>query len=381
MASNRKLNILIYVNTGVDLRERKFDERMANACTLYRAINPSLYSKHNIRILDKIITNVEKNISEQKVVSVGIDITDIKWADIIVFQRHFTQVPIVGGAAEVAMRMGKTVVYETDDYIHKANQLMKVAFHEMPKIFKNIKFVDWFLPLTDGMFVTTNDLADAYKDVLKDGAGMFVLPNSLDLNRWKLPVKKHTANGKEGVVRIGWQGSWSHMYDFAETELLSALKVIKKEYGDKVDICFFTNLTKVKIDFKKAKFYKPVPLIRYPKRLHSLDFDIGLAPLRDTEFNRAKSNIKYLEYGILGIPTIASMVTPYMEDKVVLVKNRHNDWYKAIKKLIEDPDARERIGLAAREDALQNYDIKNNYKLWDQAYEKLAKTKGIILSR
>jgi len=380
MALNKKLNILIYVNTGVNLKERKFDERMANACTLYRAILPTRYSKHNVRVLDTIDTNIVKNIGEQRVERVEIITTDIKWADIVVFQRHFDQVPLVGGTAEIAMGMGKIVVYETDDYIHKAGQLLKRSMSDMPKMFKNIQFVNWALPFVDGMFVTTKELADAYRDTLKASAEMFVLPNSVDLKDWDFPLKKHTADGKEGVVRIGWQGSWSHMYDFSDTELLDALKKIKKEYGKKVEICFFTNLTRDKLDMKEAKFYKPVPLIKYPKRLSTLDFDIGLAPLRDTEFNRAKSNIKYLEYGLLGVPTVASKVAPYNDTKSVLVKNRYNDWYKAIKELIENPQLRTDLGLLAKKDVIENYNIKNNAKLWDQAYEQLAKSKGIISS-
>ena len=38
----------------------------------------------------------------------------------------------------------------------------------------------------------------------------------------------------------------------------------------------------------------------------------GLAPLEDTPFNRAKSDLKFLEYSALGLPTVASRVTPYL---------------------------------------------------------------------
>jgi len=368
----RRLKILIYTNTGTDLEDRDFDERMANACTLYRAILPARYSRHDVRITNQISSSVEKDYVNKVVKSVAIETTDIKWADIVIFQRHFEQVALAGGAAEIAMRMGKIVMYETDDYIHKAGQLTKLPLAEMPLLSHNIRFVNWILPLVDAMSVTTKELADAYRGTLDSKAMMCVLPNSLDPDDWDFAPKEHT---NDGVIKIGWQGSWSHMHDFEDTGLLDALRQIQKEYGKKVRVEFLTNLKKEQINFKGARFLKPVPLKRYPKKLHDLAWDIGLAPLRDTEFNRAKSNIKYMEYGMLGIPTIASQVAPYIGIKGVVVKNRYLDWYKAIKRLIDDPELRTKLGEEAMSDVLCNYNIQINAKLWDHTYEDLVSSK------
>jgi glycosyltransferase involved in cell wall biosynthesis len=46
-------------------------------------------------------------------------------------------------------------------------------------------------------------------------------------------------------------------------------------------------------------------------RTIDFDFDIGLSPLRDTQFARSKSPLKALEYGALGIPVVAANVEPY----------------------------------------------------------------------
>ena len=40
--------------------------------------------------------------------------------------------------------------------------------------------------------------------------------------------------------------------------------------------------------------------------LASLSGDIGICPLVDDEFNRNKSQIKAIEYGLLGLPVVAS---------------------------------------------------------------------------
>lgn len=49
----------------------------------------------------------------------------------------------------------------------------------------------------------------------------------------------------------------------------------------------------------------------FQQDLAVLEWDIGLAPLRDTPHNRAKTNAKWIDYTIAGIPVIASDLAPY----------------------------------------------------------------------
>ena len=54
-------------------------------------------------------------------------------------------------------------------------------------------------------------------------------------------------------------------------------------------------------------------MVRYYQLIESLDIDIAVAPLEDNMFNHGKSNVKLLEYGMLGLPIIASPVGPYLK--------------------------------------------------------------------
>ena len=103
-----------------------------------------------------------------------------------------------------------------------------------------------------------------------------------------------------------------------------------------------------------------------------------LVPLDDNDFNRCKSNIKWLEYSSCGIPAIYSNLTPYntcIEHMVngCLVENREEKWYEAIKFFLNNPEVMETIGKKAQSD------VKNYYRMTKNAssYLQLFKNVGI----
>lgn len=69
---------------------------------------------------------------------------------------------------------------------------------------------------------------------------------------------------------------------------------------------------------KKIECHGGVPILNYPSKFKSLNLQMVVAPIKDMEFNRCKSHIKYLECCALGIPLFASRMKPYdgiMPDK------------------------------------------------------------------
>lgn len=85
------------------------------------------------------------------------------------------------------------------------------------------------------------------------------------------------------------------------------------------------------------------------------EWDVWVAPYRDTAFNRAKFATKWLESSVLGIPLIASDIEPYRRvirhgENGFLVRYEH-EWGRYLKQLADDPELRQRIGMAARGEA------------------------------
>ena len=120
-----------------------------------------------------------------------------------------------------------------------------------------------------------------------------------------------------------------------------------------------------------------VHISKYYGKLLSLGLHIGIAPLVDNNFNRCKSNIKYLEYTMAGIPVIASNVLPYSstikdgEDGIIVKKGRYNLWKRALESLIENEKERIRLWENAKMKVIQHYDIRKKVLLYKKVYQGL----------
>ncbi len=114
----------------------------------------------------------------------------------------------------------------------------------------------------------------------------------------------------------------------------------------------------------------PVPFDQYPKELAR--FDVGIVPLADTVFNRAKSALKGLEYAAVGVPFVASSTCPdyvrIADDGIgLLAKPRSRDWRRKVALLLDHP---ERIAERTKDAVRQKYTYEQNGWRWVEAWEQ-----------
>jgi glycosyltransferase involved in cell wall biosynthesis len=88
--------------------------------------------------------------------------------------------------------------------------------------------------------------------------------------------------------------------------------------------------------------------------------DIALAPLEmNNVFCRAKSEIKFVEAGALGLPVVASNIDPYRdsmsEGRNGFLASDEKEWTQALTALIQDAQLRTDLGEAARQTVMQSY--------------------------
>lgn len=117
------------------------------------------------------------------------------------------------------------------------------------------------------------------------------------------------------------------------------------------------------------------------------EFDVLLAPLNNTKFNKLKSELKFVECGNFSKPLICSKLEPYLISGVdmyekggtynehgnVLFVPTHNDkfWYKHIKNLINNPDLLTKLGENINQSFNEKYHINKVVKDRYEFYKKI----------
>lgn len=102
-----------------------------------------------------------------------------------------------------------------------------------------------------------------------------------------------------------------------------------------------------------------------------LSFDIGIAPLVDTPFNRGKTVTKLIEYGARGIPTVASAVGQYADwidhgRNGFLVRDMA-DWVPYLLALTDDA-TRTAMAEQAHESS-RGWQVGRQVHLWEAVFE------------
>jgi glycosyltransferase involved in cell wall biosynthesis len=161
---------------------------------------------------------------------------------------------------------------------------------------------------------------------------------------------------------VGWAGARQHAADLRLLE-----PVLRATWRD-IDWVFL-GMCPPELRPMAAEVHEMVPIARYPETLASLALDAAVAPLEDHPFNRAKSNLKLLEYGVLGIPVVASDLEPYRGAPVILVPARDADWIDAVRAYAQDREKAREAGQRLREWVASGRTLAGNIVEWNRALD------------
>lgn len=247
-------------------------------------------------------------------------------------------------------------VYSLDDLLHdlpeNSSQYrpLKASYRDMKSRIRKV------LKYCDRLIVSTQPLADLCLDMIKD---IRVIPNRLEGKVWSILTSKRQQGDKP---RVGWAGAQQHYGD------LEIIFDVVKETADKVDWIFMGMCPDEIMPFVK-EYHEFTSIENYPEKLASLNLDLAVAPLEQHPFNEAKSNLRILEYGILGWPVICTDILPYQsyEAPVIRVPNDKQAWIDTISKAVSSTKKLQNSGDNLRQWVLDNFIIEDHSQEWKDA--------------
>ena len=232
------------------------------------------------------------------------------------------------------------------------------------------------LAAMDAMICTTDALRDVYARAFRryrlPAPELHVCGNHLFPEDWPQRIESD-------VVRVGWMGSASHVWDV--NMAWGAMMVAARMGCDTVMMGYNPAEPETVVSSERAKrnrdqwrrvghHFIPWRQMSGHERL-ALPMDIGLCPLRWDEFTAAKSDIKAVEYTISGAAVIASNHPVYakhwrhMETAVLCGSER--EMADAVELLVRRPDIRRRLVEAAQQYVREERDIRKHKATWDAA--------------
>ena len=267
------------------------------------------------------------------------------------------------------------VIYESDDdllSIDKSNR-------DYNFLKKRIIAMDYLIKNSNLITVSTNVLFNRFNNITKTTIVRNYLVNELK------PITNVKTIKSNNSIDIGYYGTLTHDDDLLmiKDSISKIVKKFKENYNFDVKFHIIGGMNKKHEESWYSKVEIPkdstdfVSFMNWIK--NNVKYDIMLAPLMDTQFNNAKSELKYIEYSALGMPGIYSDLPPYnsvIKDGVNgLLAKTNEDWEEKIEKLILDQDLRIKIVENAQKDINENYLLENRVEDWQNILHNITEIK------
>ena len=266
----------------------------------------------------------------------------------------------VAAVCKEAKAAGIPVFYDVDDYVFDYDRIAYLSFlkdeeyrdfrRKTEKIHQSMEVCDGFLTSTDTLQKKIQEHFPGKPVVIKRNVASMEM-QALSVDAWR------DADHPSDKVWIGYfSGSGTHNKDFAIIE--KALIRIMEEYPQ-VSLKLGGVLAQSALDqyHDRIRRYGFMDWQKLPAVI--ADVDINLMPLEDTEFHWCKSENKWMEAALVHVPSIISR-NPELEKvvesgKTAFLCRTEEEWYQALRQLVEQPELRRTIGNHANLRVLERY--------------------------
>ena len=287
----------------------------------------------------------DATVADRVRVTIGPAIDPVPTCDVCIVQR--TAFDSVGDVDRLIGRLGAigaALVTDIDDAFRSIGPDHPEAAFYRPLV----AALDRAVAASAETWFSTEEALHAYAGVAH---ATQLLPNALDPRLWRDWRAPRAAILAGDRVRMLYMGTYTHDADLEWVR--PALDRLHDERPGSFDLTLIGVAAETAPAPWLVRLSPPADAVAYPRFVRWLrsqgPFDIGLAPLADSAFNHAKSDVKLLDYAALGLLPVVEDAAAYRADPHaggIAVHAR--DWHQALSGVLDDrDDARRRASQAA----------------------------------
>ncbi|MBE7211549.1 MAG: glycosyltransferase [Gluconacetobacter diazotrophicus] len=314
---------------------------------------------------------------------VGVGPDNLARADLLVIWRA-TWSDHVGNMIAIAHRAGTRVCFDVDDLVMRPDLASETVIDgirttsttetQSQIYFGDIRRV---LSAADLCTVTTEELAAEARGV---HPVVHVIPNGFDAaTEFSSRHARRTREerSEDGRVRIGYAGGTrTHQKDFATVAAAlarvlelrpEATLVLFRDGRNGEGLVLLHEFPALLPLADRIEWRDMVPLDALPGEMAR--FDVSICPLeRDNPFCESKSELKWFESALAGVPLVATPTGPFrraIRNGITgFLPENAADWERVLLQLVDDPSLRRRVARNARHEALWRFGPRRQAELW-----------------
>lgn len=321
-------------------------ENIIPQCTRYRVLNKAeQLRKHGFEVKVVNLSDFQLSMAQNA-------------SHIIIYRSPIS--PELLRLCHLAKDYGKPVFFDIDDLVFDTVYTDQLSYTQgLNQVEKGnydagVRNYGYMLENCDGAITSTNQL----QEELKKYQSTVLLNRNLasdELISISSQFLKDYSQVSD-VVKIGYfSGSISHNENF---ELIKpAIKQLLKKYSNvQLHIVGILDIPKDMKPFEnQIVTHDYVDWDKLPALISEVD--INLAPLVDSIFNRAKSEIKWIEAALVKVPTVASKIGAFSDEVVdggTGLLATDDEWFDKLESLVLSLELRQKLAESAYRAVLEN---------------------------
>ena len=321
-------------------------ENIIPQCTRYRVLNKAeQLRKHGFAVKVVNLSDFQLSMAQNA-------------SHIIIYRSPIS--PELLRLCHLAKEFGKPVFFDIDDLVFDTVYTDQLSYTqglnsvEKGNYDAGVRNYGYMLENCDGAITSTNQLQE---ELFKYQSKVLLNRNlaSDDLIAISSQYIKDYSQTSD-IVKIGYfSGSISHNENF---ELIKpAIKELLTKYSNvQLHIVGILDIPEDMKPFEnQIVTHDYVDWDKLPALISEVD--INLAPLVDSIFNRAKSEIKWIEAALVKVPTVASKIGAFSDavvDGETGLLATDEEWFDKLEALVLSPELRQKIADAAYRAVLEN---------------------------